>query len=75
MRKVLTRRSQKFTITEYFSDEVDLPSKIELIDGVIGPFSDDAKLALLRNWGADTVIRLTGPDIWLKTIAALDGSK
>ena len=30
------------------------------------------KLTLLANWGADEIIRLTGPAIWREALAALD---
>jgi hypothetical protein len=70
MPKTLQRKPQRFTVDEYFSEDADLPEKMELIDGVIGPFSDKAKLALLANWGADKVVRLTGPDIWREVLRA-----
>ncbi len=71
MPKTLSRAPQQFTVDEYFSPATDLPMKFELVDGEIGPFSDAAKLALLANWGSDKIVSLTGPDIWLETIAAL----
>jgi hypothetical protein len=70
MPKHLQQQPQKFTVDEYFSDDTDLPHKIELIDGVIGPFSNQAKIALLANWGVDSIIALTGPEIWMTAIAA-----
>ena len=66
----LGRPPRGFTVDQYLSDEVDLPSKLELVDGEIGPFSDQAKTALLANWGADAIVRLTGPAIWREAIAA-----
>ena len=71
MPKTVSRAPEQFTVDEYFSPATDLPEKIELIDGEIGPFSEAAKLALLANWGADKIVSLTGPTIWLETIAAL----
>ncbi len=71
MLKPVSRSPQQFTVDEYFSPLTDLPEKIELIDGEIGPYSDAAKLALLANWGADKIVALTGTDLWLETIAAL----
>ena len=70
MPKVVKRKPQKFTVDEVLSDEVDMPRKLELIEGIIGPFSDDAIRALLTNWGADRIVRLTGPEIWLEAAAA-----
>jgi hypothetical protein len=75
MPKPLTRQPRKFTVDEYFSDDTDLPEKMELHDGVIGPFSDKAKLALLANWGADKIVALTGPAIWREAIEALEKRK
>jgi hypothetical protein len=45
---------------------------MELWDGEIGPYSDAGKQTLLANWGADEIIRLTGPEIWREALAALD---
>lgn len=70
MPKTLKRESQGFTVNEYFSPDTDLPEKMELWDGIIGPFSDAAKLALLANWGADKIVDLTGPEIWREATAA-----
>lgn len=75
MPKALKRKPQKFSVDEFLSDEVDLPRKMELIEGVIGPFSDKAKRALLANWGADRIVKLTGPEIWLEAIAAAGAKK
>lgn len=72
MPKTLLRKSHKFTVDEFLSAEADLPRKMELIEGIIGPFSDKAKLALLANWGADKIVKLTGPEIWREAIAALE---
>ncbi|MFM9939308.1 MAG: hypothetical protein ACKVP7_07420 [Hyphomicrobiaceae bacterium] len=70
MPKTLKRQPQEFTVDEYLSDDTDLPEKMELWDGEIGPFSDTAKLALLANWGADKIVALTGPAIWLEAAKA-----
>ena len=70
MPKALTRKAQKFTVDEFLSNEADMPDRMELVEGVIGPFSDKAKLALLANWGADRIVRLTGPEIWREAIEA-----
>ena len=72
MPKTLTRKPQKFTVDEYFSPDTDLPEKMELHNGTIGPFSDKAKLAMLANWGADRIVKLTGPGIWREAIAAAE---
>jgi hypothetical protein len=42
-----------FTVDDVYSEDSDLPEKMELISGVLGPFSDKAILTLLTNWGAD----------------------
>ena len=68
----LGRKSLQFTVDEYLSDDVDLPRKLELVDGVIGPFSNRAKKALLANWGADAIIKLTGPEVWREAINAIE---
>lgn len=68
MPKSLQRHQQKFTVDDYYS--ASLPEKIELWHGVIGPYSDDGKRSLLANWGADEIIRLTGPEIWWEALAA-----
>ena len=67
------RQPLRFTFDEYLSDDVDLPSKLELVDGIIGLFSDRAKKALLANWGADKILTLTGADIWREVLEATDG--
>jgi hypothetical protein len=72
MPKQLTRAPQRFTVDEYFSEDAGLPEKMELWDGEIGPYSDAGKQTLLANWGADEIIRLTGPEIWREALAALD---
>lgn len=72
MPKTLTRAPQRLTVDEYFSEDAGLPEKIELWDGVIGPYSDAGKQTMLANWGADEIIRLTGPEIWREALAALD---
>jgi hypothetical protein len=74
MPKTLRREPQKFTVAECCSEDAGLPEKLELWNGVIGPFSDRGKLSLLANWGADDVVRLTGPEIWREAIAALGQS-
>ena len=72
MPKTVQRKPQKFTVDEVLSRDADLPEKMELIEGVIGPFSDTAKLTLLANWGADRVVKITGPQFWREAIAALE---
>jgi len=70
MAKTLDRSPRKFDFDEFLSTKVDLPHKLELIDGIIGPFSNRAKLALLANWGTDAIIKLTGPDVWIEALEA-----
>lgn len=67
-----SHKALEFTVDEYLSDDVDLPHKLELVDGVIGPFSDRAKRALLANWGTDKVLKLTGADVWREAIESID---
>ena len=69
--KIVARKPQTFTVDECFSPATNLPEKLELIDGEIGPFSDAAKMAILANWGSDKIVVLTGPDVWGEEIAAL----
>lgn len=73
MPKSILREPQKITVDEYFSIDADLPEKIELWDGVIGPYSDVGKSTMLANWGADKFVELTGPEIWCEAVAAYDG--
>ena len=70
MPKKLLREPQKFTVDEFFSEDPGLPEKIELWAGEIGPYSDAGKQTMLANWGADEIIRLTGPEIWRDALAA-----
>lgn len=69
---VIAREPRNFTVDEYFSEDADLPEKMELWDGVIGPYSDTGKLTMLANWGADDILRLTGPQIWREALAAFE---
>jgi len=72
MPKQVRREAQPFNSRDFTSGEADLPEKVEVIHGVIGPYSDAGKLTMLANWGADEIIRLTGPEIWREALAALD---
>jgi hypothetical protein len=74
MPKSVLREPQLVTPREYLSDEAGLPEKVELVRGVIGPYSDAGKRTLLANWGADDILRLTGPDVWREALAAFDKS-
>ncbi len=69
MPKQIRREMQLFTAAEFLSEDAGLPEKVELVDGEIGPYSDTGKLTLLANWGADEIIRLTGPEIWHDALA------
>ncbi|MDX2290304.1 MAG: hypothetical protein NW217_15985 [Hyphomicrobiaceae bacterium] len=66
---------QRFAAAEYCSEDAGRPEKLDLWDGVIGPYSDAGNLSLFANWGADEIVRLTGPDIWRETLAAIDATK
>jgi hypothetical protein len=66
--KMIRREAQLVSKAEFFSAELGLPEKVELDHGVIGPYSDAGKLTLLANWGADDIIRLTGPEIWREAL-------
>ena len=70
MPQAVRRDPQPVTAKEFLSDASGLPEKVELVKGVIGPYSDAGKLTLLANWGADDIIRLTGPEIWQEALAA-----
>lgn len=72
MSKLVRCEPQPVTADEFLSDGSGLPEKIELVQGVIGPYSDAGKLTLLANWGADDVMRLTGPEIWRAALATYD---
>lgn len=72
MSKRVRREPQKFTVQEFLFGDVGLLEKVELVNGEIGPYSDAGKLTLLANWGADEIIRLTGPQLWRETLAAFD---
>jgi hypothetical protein len=65
------REAHKFTKADYFTALPSLPERVEFAYGEIGPYSDEGKRTLLANWGADEVIRLTGPDVWQQALAAL----
>jgi hypothetical protein len=70
MPKMLLRPPQPATKAEFFSPEAGLPERVEFVNGVIGPYSDAGKMTMLANWGADEIIRLTGPEIWRAALAA-----
>ena len=72
MARIAERKPHRFTIDENLDDETDLPLMLELVRGVIGPFSDRAKLALLANRGADKVIAQTGPEDWRQALQTLE---
>ena len=72
MPKALQRKPQRFTVDEMFAADTGLPEKVELWNGIIGPYSDNGKRSLLANWGADEIVKLTGPDIWREALAALE---
>ena len=67
------RQPQPFTVDEYLSDDAGLPEKMELWEGMIGPFSDQGIRTMLANWGADKIIEVTGPEVWREALAAFDG--
>ena len=70
MPHTMRREPQPFTKPDYFAAVSDLPERVEFVRGEIGPYSDVGKLTLLANWGADEIIRLTGPDVWREALAA-----
>ena len=75
MIKRVLRQPQIFAVDEYLSDDAGLPEKMELWDGMIGPYSDDGIQTMLANWGADKVIQVTGPDVWRAAQKAIDDAK
>ena len=70
MPATVQRELQVCGTAEFLSDSAGIPDRLELVRGVIGPFSDAGKLYLLTNWGADDIIRLTGTEIWRKALEA-----
>ena len=72
MTRVVKRQPQEFTVDEFLGDNLGLPEKTELVDGMIGPFSDPGMRTLLANWGADRIIRATGQQVWREALAALE---
>jgi hypothetical protein len=71
MPKTVRRKPQTCTADQFLSEDTGLPHKLELVDGEIGPFPDAGKLTLLASWGADEIVRLTGPEVWQEALAAL----
>ena len=71
MTKPARREPQPFTVDEYFDPANGLPEKIELWDGMIGPYSDQGIRTMIANWGADRVIAATGPGVWREALVAL----
>ena len=71
----MQREPQGMTAQEFLSGESGLPEKVELVRGAIGPYSDAGKLTLLANWGADEIIRITGPDVWKDALAVFAKSR
>ena len=72
MTRKVAREPQPVTTKEFLSRDLGLPERVELVRGVIGPYSDEGKLTLLANWGAADIVRLTGSEVWLKAIAACE---
>jgi hypothetical protein len=70
MPRTVRREPQLVTKEDFLTGMTDHPARIEFVRGVIGPYSDAGKLALLANWGADDVLRITGPDVWRDALAA-----
>ncbi len=64
------REPQPITVDQFFDPGLGLPEKTELVDGMIGPFSDDGIRNLIANWGVDRVIAATGRDVWRDALAA-----
>lgn len=70
--KSIQRAPQNWTADEFFAENNGLPHRIELADGMLGPFDDDGIRTLLANWGVDRVIALTGAEIWREALAAFE---
>jgi hypothetical protein len=70
MPRAVQREAQSLSKQEFYAHVEDLPGRVEFVRGVIGPYSDTAKLVLLANWGVDDIIRLTGPEVWQEALAA-----
>ncbi len=74
MPKFLKREPQPFTVDDYFAADNGLPEKIELWDGMIGPYGDAGVQTMLANWGADRVVAVTGPEVWREALAAYEAA-
>lgn len=72
MPRQVLRRPQPMSAEEFLSEESGLPEKVELWNGVIGPYSDEGMRTLLANWGADKIIEVTGPGVWREALTAFD---
>ena len=75
MSKPVLRQPQKCTVDDFLGGGLGLPEKTELVKGMIGPFSDEGMRTLLANWGADKIIEVTGPGVWLEALAARERSE
>lgn len=68
----MQREPQEITKEEFLTEAGSLPRPVEFVRGVVGPYSDTGKLTLLSNWGADEIMRLTGPEVWRVALAGHD---
>jgi hypothetical protein len=72
MPRSVKREPQDVSKDDFLTEAGGLPRPVEFVRGVVGPYSDTGKLTLLSNWGADDILRLTGPDVWRAALAAYD---
>ena len=75
MPKSVKRAPQPLTVDEFFAEDTGLPEKIEMCDGMIGPYSDAGLQTMVANWGADRIIAVTGPEVWREALRAYDDAK
>ena len=71
----IRREGRKLTAAEFSKRCVQLPEKLELLDGVLYGSTEDcvAMLAfLLENVGVDRVVRIGDPAVWRAAVAELD---
>jgi hypothetical protein len=72
MAMTVQREAQPVAKDDFLTGSGGLPERVEFVQGVVGPYTDTGKLTLLANWGADEVLRLTGPEVWRAALAAHD---
>jgi hypothetical protein len=70
--RTVEREPQSVSKADFLTEAGGLPRPVEFVCGVVGPYSDTGKQTLLSNWGADDIMRLTGPEVWRAALAAYE---